>query len=378
MAMDQIRNVRSGSELDAQNYEIRIAGTTDGGDRVPNLSPREALERWLNKLRVSRAESTVSAYHYRLKHFVEWCEDEGIESINEVSGWDIESYETDRREKGLEPVTLNNELGTLENFFEYCARIELVDENLPKKVDPPTLTYSDQVNKTRLTTDEAQALLKYYRNDPDNKGTRAHTLLALAWYTGARLGALRGLDIEDYDREEQYIEFVHRSQQNTPLKNGPDGERIVGLPEHVCEVVDIYLRNHRLEAFDDFGRRPLLASQLGRASQNAVRAWMYLATVPCLHSPCPHGNDPETCDFLDYSAASQCPSSRSPHQVRTGSVTWQLNQGIPPERVSERVNTSIEVLLRHYDQESKLEEMRERRRPYLDRLSFGNEEAEER
>ena len=105
---------------------------------------------------------------------------------------------------------------------------------------------------------------------------------------------------------------------------------------------------------------------------------MYLATAPCLHSPCPHGNEHETCDFLDYSAASQCPSSRSPHQVRIGSVTWQLNQGIPPERVSERVNTSIEVLLRHYDQESKLEEMRERRRPYLDRLSFGNEEGEER
>lgn len=107
----------------------------------------------------------------------------------------------------------------------------------------------------------------------------------------------------------------------------------------------------------------------GRASKNGVRAWMYLATVPCLHTDCPHGKDPETCEFLEYSTSSQCPSSRSPHQVRTGSVTWQLNRGVPPERVSERVNTSIEVLLRHYDQPSKMEAMCERRREFIDRLN---------
>jgi hypothetical protein len=50
-----------------------------------------------------------------------------------------------------------------------------------------------------------------------------------------------------------------------------------------------------------------------------------------------------------------------------------LNRGIPPERVSERVNTSIEVLLRHYDQPTKMEAMKERRREYLDRLSFGGD-----
>lgn len=359
------------------SYTIQIAGTPDGGDRVPDLSPREALERWLNKLRVSKSESTVSTYHYRLKHFVEWCEETGIDSVSDVSGWDIESYETSRREEELEPVSLNNELGTLKNFFEYCARIELVDETLPEKVEPPSVATADQVDKTRLHTDDAKALLEYYESDHDERGSRAHALLALAWYTGARLGALRGLDIEDYDRDAQYVEFAHRPREGTPLKNGRDGERVVGLPEHVCEIVDRYIRTDRLEEFDDYGRRPLLTSQLGRPSSNGIRAWMGLATVPCLHSPCPHGNEPETCDYLDYSSVSQCHSSRSPHQVRTGSITWQLNRGIPAERVAERVNTSVEELLRHYDQQTKMEEMRERRRPYLDRLLFDNEEGED-
>lgn len=365
------------SEAASKGYEIEVAGETDGGNRVPDLSPREALEQWLNKLRVSKSESTVSAYHYRLKHFVEWCEETKIDSISNISGWDIESYETTRRQRGLEPVTLNNELGTLKNFFEYCARIELVDESLPEKVDPPTVDAADQVDKTRLHTDDAKALLEYYDSDSNERGSRGHALLALAWYTGARLGALRGLDLEDYNREAQCVEFVHRPQKDTPLKNGQDGERIVGLPEHVCEIIDRYIRTDRLDEFDDHGRRPLFTSQVGRPSPNGIRAWMGLATVPCRHSPCPHGNKRETCDYLDYSTVSQCPSSRSPHQVRTGSVTWQLNRGIPTDRVAERVNTSVEVLLRHYDQQSKMEEMRERRRPYLSRLSFDGKEGED-
>ena len=97
---------------------------------------------------------------------------------------------------------------------------------------------------------------------------------------------------------------------------------------------------------------------------------MYLATVPYLYSPCPHGNDPQTCDFLTYSTASKCPSSRSPHQVRTGAITWMRNQGIPADVVAERANISVSMLEKHYDKPEYVEEMEKRRRPYLDRLDF--------
>jgi site-specific recombinase XerD len=360
---------------ETSGYEIEVAGTTDGGDRVPDLSPREALERWLNKLRVSKAESTVSSYHYRLKHFVEWCEEGDINSIGDVSGWDLETYETHRREQGLTPLTLNMELGTLQNFLEYCARVELVNSDLPEKVDPPDVPRDAQIDETRLHAKDAESLLQYYRESPGEFGTREHVTLTLVWFTGARLGGLRALDLEDYDSDEQHVRFLHRPNEDTPLKNGRDGERWVGLPEHVCDALDYYIEENRHDVFDDYGRQPLLASQVGRPSRNTVRTWMYLATVPCLHSPCPHGNEPKTCDYLDYTHASKCPSSRSPHQVRTGSITWQLNRGIPPQVVSNRVNTSVRIIKEHYDQPSMREELEERRRPHLDQLSF--EEGDE-
>jgi hypothetical protein len=62
--------------------------------------------------------------------------------------------------------------------------------------------------------------------------------------------------------------------------------------------------------------------------------------------------------------------------VRTGSVTWQLNRGIPVEVVAERVNTSVRTLKRPYDQPTKREELEKRRRQYVDRLGFDEKGGE--
>lgn len=353
------------------DYTIRIAGETDGsGDRIPDLSPREALERWLGKLRVSKADSTVSAYHYRLKLFVEFCEAQEIDHVGDLTGWDLETYETHRRESVDSALTLKRDLGALRLFLQYLAKIEQVNESLPEKVDLPDVPRKAHVDETRLHADDARALLDYYMEHPTKRASRSHVLLALLWYTGARLGGVRALDVDDFEPGEEYVEFHHRPEEDTPLKNGVDGERIVGLPAEIAAVVEDYVDGDRLDTYDDHGRRPLLTTQYGRASKNGIRTWTYLATQPCLHSPCPHGNERETCEYVNTDAASKCPSSRSPHQVRTGSITWQLNQGVPPQVVADRVNTSVAVLKRHYDKPTKKEEMEERRREHLDRLSF--------
>ena len=360
-----------------RSYRVRIAPTADGGDRVPDLSPREASERWLDRIRGSKADATVSSYHYRLKHFIEWCEEENIESISDIGGWDIDTYETHRRGEGLILLSLNKELGTLKNFLAYCAKIELVDESIPEKVDPPDVPRNAHVSEERLEPDRAEVLLNYYEDDAEARGSRAHALLALAWYTGARLGALRGLDLKDYNTEEQYVEFHHKPRQDLPLKNNRGGERAVGLPEDVCAVLDEYIEHHRFDKYDEYGQRPLLTSQNGRASKNAIRAWMNLATQPCLHIDCPHGKERDTCEWVDYSHASKCPSSRSPHHIRTGSITWQLNRGVPQEVVAERVNTSVRTLKDHYDQPTNIEALEERRRDHIDRLNFNEEEEDD-
>lgn len=196
-------------------------------------------------------------------------------------------------------------------------------------------------------------------------------MLTLEWFAGPpRLGVIRGLDLGDYHPDEQYVEYKHRPGEDTPLKKDSRGERAVSLPDRAVEVLDGYIEKNRFDVRDDYGREPLLTSQRGRPSKNAIRAWTYLATVPCHYRGCPHGNDPETCDYLDYSKASQCPSSRSPHQVRTGAITWMRSQEVPVEVVAARSNASVATIEKHYDKPDYVEEMEERRRPHLGKLDF--------
>ena len=354
-------------------FTVEIAAEEDGGGRVPDLSPREAVARWTSKLRASKAESTVSTYSYQLKLFVRFCEDQGIEIIRDLTGWDIETFETERRQHAT-ILTVNKEMITLQNFLKYAERIEIVEEGIAEKVVPPDVPKQDRIDDTLLHEDRARALLEHYRER--HYGSRAHALLSILWFVGCRSGGIRGLDLDHYNSDEQWIEFHDRPQQDLPLKNGQDGERVVGLPDHVCAVLDYYIREDRYDVYDDLGRRPLLTSQVGRPGKNTIRAWTYLATLPCNYRTCPHGKEPQTCDFVGYNHASKCPSSRSPHQVRTGAITWMLNRGIPIEVVSKRVNTSVRILETHYDKPDKFEEMEKRRREHVSSLNFDNSGGE--
>jgi site-specific recombinase XerD len=350
-------------------------------DRSRNLTPREASERWLSKVQASKSESTRTTYYYQIKQFIEWAESRDIRYIGDITGWDIDTYAMYRRDQGLETITLNKELGTVKNFLEYCSRIELVDGDVPEKVDIPKVPHQKNVSEKLLSVKRANMLFRFYDQSEKQYSTE-YALLVIEWFNGSRLGGIRGLDIGSYtpsnksEYEEGYLEYRHRPEIGLPLKNDYDGERIVGLPEYADNIVGSYVDENRKESYDENGFRPLITTSTGRASVGTIRAWTYLATEPCLHTDCPHGNTRNKCKFTDYSYGSKCPSSRSPHQVRTGSITWQLNKGVPLDRVSERVNTSQRILKKHYDHPSQLESFEERRRQYLSLLSFEEGEAE--
>jgi site-specific recombinase XerD len=337
--------------------------------RAPDLAPREAVDRWLDKLRVDKAESTVSGYWYRLKLFIEWCEAEEIESVRDLSGWDLDSYEHDRRATDVSPVTLSNELTTLRQFLAYCERVELVEDGLSEKVDPPSIDESDEVNDERLDPELALALIRAYRDGLDRASTH-HVMLELAWFIGCRMGAIRGLDVRDVDTEASTVRFVHRPETGTTLKNGASGERLVGITDETAAVLAEYIATNRTEIVDEHKRRPLLTTSQGRPVKNTIRKWSYYATAPCRAVECPHEKLRQNCEWFAYTQASRCPSTLSPHRVRTGSITWQLNRGLPVEVVSKRVNASPEVIRKHYDVADADEEFYERRAESVTRLSM--------
>lgn len=338
-----------------------------------NLTVREVYDMFLDAHQLDYTAETLRDYETRMRQFVEWTEDEvdDIEAIGDVTGYHLEQFKLYRQGQGLAPTTIKGQMATLKKFLEYAAGIEAVDEWLPYKVNIPKLEQSEETNDVLLDTEDAQALIEFYRDSRTEYASHPHVALEIAWFTGARLGAIRALDVEDYKPDDQILWFRHRPP-STVLKKKEQGERPVGLPEEVCEVLDTYIEFERFHKRDDDGRRPLLSARQGRPATGTIQSWIYKATIPCVHSPCPHGKTPNSCPWTARDKASSCPSSRSPHQVRTGSITWQLNNGLSWEAVGERVNSDPDTLRRYYDKASDIERLEERRRSFINQLQFNN------
>lgn len=258
----------------------------------PEFTPGKAVERWLERERLDKAEQTVIGYRGQLKLFVEYCQRENIDRLGDVTPWDIQEYETVRRGEDIATVTLRNELLTLRQFLKHYVSLGVVDEHVPESIELPKVPREEQTTDTILETEAAQNLLRVFREGTTDRFGRGHAFLELAWYTGARMGAIRGLDIDDVDFTEGYVQFRHRPEEDTPLKNTYDGERAVGISDDVVTALQDYIVEERPDVTDDYGRKPLFATIYGRASLTTVRKAAYNATIPCRYGNCPHGKVP--------------------------------------------------------------------------------------
>ncbi|RQG97071.1 tyrosine-type recombinase/integrase [Natrarchaeobius chitinivorans] len=350
-------------------------------DLVP-LEPQEALEMWLDRLSANRSDETIQSYDYRMKPFVEWCAKEGVDNLNDLTSRDIFRYDSERRSEGLAPATLKTQIGTLKRFIRFCAQVDAVNGDLPAKIEVPSVGISDRVNDELLTAERAKRIRgKLNRYE---RASRRHAMFELMWHTGCRLGGLRGLDLGDCFFEQADLErlrhqndidhealenvelpFVYfRHRETTPLKNKRAGERPAALAQEVADRIQEYIDVRRVERVDEDDRRPLFTTEKGknaRVSKSSVRREIYIMTQPCRWGKCPHDRDERSCEALNHGREASCPSSRSPHPIRTGAITHMRDQGWPPEVVAERVNATPEVIREHYDHPDPIRRMQSRR-----------------
>ena len=312
------------------------------------LAPADAKEMYLADREGDVRDATLEAHHYRLKAFVEWCAENAIDDLRDLSGRDLFAFKSDRADD-LAQTSLQGQLSTLRVFLRFAADVDAVEPQLAEKVRPPTP--EDDTRERRVERDDADAILNHLRRY--EYASRDHALMLTAWHTAARIGGLRALDVDDValdDPEQPHLRFRHRRDTGEPLKNGTDGNRDVAIAPHVVDVLRDYIDERREDVEDDHGRRPLFTTTQGRLSEGWLRQTVYALTRPCETGECPHDRDPESCDAATVrDRVSTCPSTRSPHDVRRGSISDHLARGWPIEELSERVNATPKVIRKHYD-----------------------------
>ena len=333
---------------------------------APNVEPYVAVQDFLKERKEEVRKSSHRNYQYALQRLVEFCANQEIEYINNITGYDLKQFKLARREDGIKEVTLKNNLSTIRVFLRWCAQAELVEEGTAEMVQLPPLDRNDRTDDTVLSLDRVENVLDYlYKFEYAH---RRHAVFQFIWHTCSRVGTVVAIDVDDYHPKREFVEIRHRPETGTPLKNGHTAERQVNLTEEVCEVLDDYVQTHREVVNDENGRLPLFTTSHGRITRNTIRKNMSVITRPChISNNCPHERDLTECEATKAARAARCPSSVSPHPLRRSAITYHLNRDWPREKVSERANVSGEVLDEHYDARTAADR-RNSRRQYIDSL----------
>lgn len=333
-------------------------------DDLTSITPKEAVDLHLEAMQNDSAEWTRTSHKSHLRAFVEWCrQDGGIDDMNELSGRDLYQFRIWRRNGGysrgqdeeIAPKTIHSALTTLRSFLRFCVQIEAVPSDFYEKVPLPDLSTADEVSDSTIDPARVPKILEYLNTY--NYASRDHVVWSLVWHTGARLGAVRALDLRDcrLDDEKPGLNFVHRAP-STPLKNNIEGERFNRISQRVASTLQDYIDGPREDVEDDDGRSPLVTTKYGRISRTTVRNTFYRWSRPCkVGIVCPHDKEPDTCEFMKREKMSSCPSARSTHDVRKARVTKYRDDGVPRGVVSDRLDTSEDMIDKHYDRASKRE-----------------------
>jgi site-specific recombinase XerD len=331
------------------------------------IEPRQARQQFLSHKRGNVKKSTYRSYKFPTRHFVEFCEKHGIETIGEVGGYIIESWKDDRKNE-VKQITLHNNTKTLRVFIRWCETAELIEYGTADRIEIPSVSREQAVSDETLPLSQAEEVLRYLNTY--EYGSRQHALFKTMWHTGCRISGAIALDLEDFDHNDgPILKFRNRPSQGTPLKNKTPSERNVTIDEDLQVVLRDYIDGKRPDVTDHFDREPLFCTQTQRLQRQRAYKSFTALTRPCfVGDVCPHDREIEHCDAAQKQKKSfGCPSSVSLHPIRRGAITYHIDRGWPKEKLSERVDVSVEVLNKHYDARTK-EQEQQGRKEYLNLL----------
>ena len=342
-------------------YETGVVSTNHAD--LNAITPSEALAEYLKTNPEDNLASTMRSHESRLGHFVRWCT-EVVErdNLNDITGDDLAAFKQYQREKGYAPRTLESQLETLCVFLRFCRSKNYVVSELPYLV-PDVAVGDDQEVRDRLVERERAATIIAYLAD-FHYASREHIVWLLMAEKGLRICTLIALDLQDYHPptkdDDGYLDLRHRPDTGTRLKNGGRSERELALSLATCDALDDYIEHRRIETTDAYGREPLLSTPNGRIAAPTIRTYINKWTAPCVRTECPHGRTPDECVAAQNTGNMDCPSKRSPHDVRRGYITYLRRRGVPKEIISEEVDASVAVIEKHYDRTTKAEQRKMR------------------
>jgi site-specific recombinase XerD len=207
---------------------------TNGRQTLNSNNPVRVVEFYLETMESEWTKATFQDKSYDLTRFLEYCESVEIDDLSEISKQDLTGFRDWRKlDENINLTSLHGQLANIRVFLRWCEDAELVPDGLPDEMEIPDEEDINDVSYVRIEAEEADRIIEYHQQFPYVK--REFAEFVIMWAGLCRLGDVRSLDLDNYDRDEGYIELEHDLDEETPLKNGEsDGDTEHGGGERPC------------------------------------------------------------------------------------------------------------------------------------------------
>lgn len=210
----------------------------------PDDSISAAATRFLASLRARNASSnTIASYGRDLSLFVSHFSSERGQTlpVGRVTRLMIREFMAEGRSKGLSPATLARRLAALRGFFDYLVLEEGFPNNPARSLAAPKIS---QKLPPVMSAEDTNQMVNAVQFDSErdrfpDKVVRDRLIFELLYGAGLRVSELVGLDLNDIDRAERWIDVRGKGRK----------ERQVPYGARADEALERYLKvRERLEA----------------------------------------------------------------------------------------------------------------------------------
>ena len=179
-----------------------------------------------SSLRKSATPNTRQAYAFATVRFFEWCESRNL-ALSGVTPFAVAAY-IEELQDGYAQPTVKQHLAAIRMMFDYLVVGQVLPVNPAASVRGPK--HVVKKGKTPvLTASEARALLDSIDIEMGS-GVRDRALLGTMVYSFARVGAVVGMNVEDYYRQGKrwWLRLHEKGGKFHEVPGPPQGRRVFG------------------------------------------------------------------------------------------------------------------------------------------------------
>lgn len=181
---------------------------------METVSFHDATQLFLTGLQAEGAtDNTIKDYDTVLKQFVRFLQEQGCQTVQDVTPAHIRQWIIHKREQGVSSHTLFNAYRLPRRWFNWLLQEGVLDSNPFAKVPKPKL---EQVVKRALTDDEIRRLLRT-QNSKHWLTLRDRALVTLLLSTGLRAMEAHQLKVKDANGDALLIKGKGGKQRIVPL-----------------------------------------------------------------------------------------------------------------------------------------------------------------